>query len=132
MRLCVGTLERSIPFTLKNVQTFERTNAQQPMSSLPAEPEATALREALLDQLAYLIDEIEAQKGFLAGVPAGLLEGRPIAGAHSIKEMYGILAGADEAVHLPALQQIVDEEPPILLAYPIVEYQTRVVWRVAR
>ncbi len=39
--------------------------------------EAADLREALLDQLAYLIDEIEALKAVIDRVPVPLLEARP-------------------------------------------------------
>ncbi len=77
-----------------------------------------ALRMALVEQLAFLIDEIEAQKPLLRRVPAWALEGRPFAGERSIKEMYGMMADADATVHLPHLRRIVEEEAPVLDVSP--------------
>ncbi len=74
------------------------------------------LRAALLDQLAYLIDELEAQKGLLHRIPDWALEGRPFEGEWSIKERYGALAAADVSVHLPQLRRIVEEDTPALEA----------------
>ena len=82
------------------------------MRSQPRDP--ASLCRALLDQLAYLIDEIEAQKERPGQLPAPLLEGRPFEGEQSIKEMYGLLAAADAHVHLPHLQQIGAEDHPTL------------------
>ncbi|MFB3131052.1 MAG: DinB family protein [Rhodothermales bacterium] len=74
--------------------------------------EAADLREALLDQLAYLIDEIEALKAVIDRVPVPLLEARPPNGDPSLKETYGLLATLDEEVYLPRLQQMMAQDEP--------------------
>ena len=74
--------------------------------------EAADLREALLDQLAFLIDEIEALKAVVDRVPTPLLEARPPNNEPSLKETYGLLATLDEAVYLPRLQHMTAEEEP--------------------
>ncbi|RMF51451.1 MAG: DinB family protein [Bacteroidetes bacterium] len=78
--------------------------------SIRSERQHLAVR--LVDQLAYLIDEVEAQRPLLRRLPAWVLEGRPFAGTWSIKEMYGALAAADERVHLPVLRRLVAGEEP--------------------
>ena len=70
------------------------------------------LREALLEQLAHLIDEVEALKGVVELVPDALLEARPPGQTLSIKETYGLLAALDEAVYLPRLRQLMAEDEP--------------------
>ncbi len=71
-------------------------------------------REAILDQLAYLLDEVEALEPLIARVPEPILSGRPMEGDLSIKQIYGIIASADEQVRLPRFQRIVAEEGPQL------------------
>ena len=75
--------------------------------------QAAALREALQGQLAYLLDEVEALQEIVGRVPDALLAGRPVASDRSIKEIYGLLAVADEQVFLPLLQQVAVEEEPV-------------------
>lgn len=74
------------------------------------------LREALIDQLAYLTDEVEAQKAFLRALPVVLLEDAPLPGDLSIKQRYGVLIAADERVHLPQLRQMVTAATPASLS----------------
>ena len=74
--------------------------------------EAADLREALLDQLAFLIDEIEALKAVVDRVPTPLLEARPPSNEPSLKQTYGLLATLDEAVYLPRLQHMTAEDEP--------------------
>lgn len=74
--------------------------------------EAADLREALLEQLAYLIDEIEALKAVIDRVPVPLLEARPPNGDPSLKQTYGLLAALDEEVYLPRLQQMMAQDDP--------------------
>ena len=75
--------------------------------------EAADLREALLDQLAFLIDEIEALKAVVDRVPTSLLEARPPNNEPSLKQIYGLLATLDEAVYLPRLQHMTAEDEPV-------------------
>ncbi len=75
--------------------------------------EAADLREALLDQLAYLIDEIEALKGVVDRVPQPLQEARPLPQDLSMKQTYGLLATLDEAVYLPQLRRMLAEDAPV-------------------
>ena len=75
-------------------------------------PQTTDLRAALLDQLAYLIDEIEALKAVVDRVPPPLQEARPLREDLSLKELYGLLATLDEAVYLPRLRQMIAEDTP--------------------
>ena len=75
-------------------------------------PTPTELRSILLDQLAYLIDELEAQKGHLARVPPAVLEGRPFDGEPTLKEMYGCMIDAEETIHLPGVERMIRREAP--------------------
>jgi hypothetical protein len=77
-----------------------------------ARPQAADLREALLDQLAFLLDEIEALKAVIGRVPTPLLEARLPTGDPSVKELYGLLVARDEDVHLPRLRQMIAEDDP--------------------
>ncbi len=70
------------------------------------------LREKLLGQLAYLIDEVEALEPLLERIPEQALEGRLLEGDLSVKERYGLLATLDEQVYLPRLRRIVSGEEP--------------------
>lgn len=70
------------------------------------------LRAALLDQLAYLIDEIEALKAVVERVPPPLQEAHPQREDLSMKELYGLLATLDEAVYRPRLRQMIAEDTP--------------------
>ena len=72
----------------------------------------TALREALLDQLAFLVDEVEALKAVIERVPPPVLEARSPHDDLSLKENYGLLASLDEAVYLPRLRRMAAEEDP--------------------
>ena len=72
----------------------------------------SGLRAELLDQLAYLYDEIEVLKGVVDRVPENLQEGRPTLEELSLKETYGLLATLDADVRLPRLRQIVAEDEP--------------------
>lgn len=76
--------------------------------------DAEAVRTALLDQLRYLVDEIEALKTIVERVPEPVREGRPTPDALSMKEIYGVIARMDECVHRPRIERITrsgDEVP---------------------
>ncbi len=79
---------------------------------MPEPGDTAALRAALLEQLAYLIDEVEALKVVVGRVPEPLQEARPPGQALSMKETYGLLATLDEAVYLPRLRRMVAEDEP--------------------
>ena len=70
------------------------------------------LRPALLDQLAYLIDEVEALKAVVQHVPEPVQEARPPGEVLSIKETYHVLARLDETVYLPRARQMATGTEP--------------------
>lgn len=76
------------------------------------EPEA--LRDALVDQMAYLVAEIEALQTVVEGIPDEIKGGRPTADALSMKELYGVIATLDEEVRRPRVSRVVEEEAPEL------------------
>lgn len=72
-----------------------------------ASREDATVRTALLDQLAYLVDEMEALEAVIHRVPDPLQEARPPTGeGRSIKELFGMLAEGDEKVFLPWVRQV--------------------------
>jgi len=71
-------------------------------------------RAALIDQLTHLIDEMEMLDSIIGRVPEEVLSGRPWEGEWTIKELYGLLAAADEQIRLPNLQAVVSEDNPTL------------------
>jgi hypothetical protein len=71
-------------------------------------------RAVLIDQLRYLIDEVEALKPLVERVPDVVQSGRPTPEALSMKEIYGALAMRDEQVRAPRLKQMATaENPPV-------------------
>jgi hypothetical protein len=68
--------------------------------------ESAELRHQLLEQVAYLIDEVRAVKGLVHRIPEEILTGHPFPGARSIKELYGLIAAEDEFFHLPVLEAL--------------------------
>lgn len=74
--------------------------------------EAARWRAALLDQLAYLQDEVEALKPVVGRVPEPLQEGRPLPSDLSLKETYGLLATLDADVRLAQIRRMVAEDEP--------------------
>jgi hypothetical protein len=73
-----------------------------------------ALRDALLDQVAYLVDEIEALRTVVGDVPEQIKSGRPAPDALTMKELYGAIATLDAKVRRPRIARIVDEDEPAL------------------
>lgn len=71
-----------------------------------------ALREALLDQLAYLVDEIEALQTVVGDVPQQIKNGRPAPDALTMKELYGAIATLDDEVRQPRIAQMMDADDP--------------------
>jgi len=64
------------------------------------------LREALIEQLAYLLQEIAALEQVIDLIPEPLQGVRPVPEEPSVRETYGILVAADEQVFLPAVQAL--------------------------
>lgn len=73
-------------------------------------------RQALLAQLAYLIDEIEVLKGLIGRVPEPVLNARPLPDDLSIKETYGLIATRDAEVRLPRLRRMIADDQPVFEA----------------
>ncbi len=81
----------------------------------PRRPRTEAeAREAVLDQLAYLSDEMEALRPLIGRVPPLLLEGRPLPEEWSIKETLGLIAAADDAVRRRWFERLAAEKDPEL------------------
>lgn len=70
------------------------------------------LRSALLDQLAYLVDEIGALQKVVGDLPDQIKNERPAPDALTMKEIYGALATLDAEVRRPRILQMVDETDP--------------------
>jgi len=73
-----------------------------------------ALRDALLDQLAYLIDEAEALQSVVGAVPEQIKSGRPTPDDLTMKEIYGAIVTLDADVRRPRVDRILEEERPTL------------------
>ncbi len=73
-----------------------------------------ALRDALVDQFGYLIDEITALRTVVDGLPDEILGGRPEPDALTMKELYGAIATLDAEVRRVRVDRIIDEEEPDL------------------
>jgi hypothetical protein len=73
---------------------------------------AAQLRDAQLDQLQYLVDEVEALKAVIGKVPEALQRDKPMGTELSLRELYGVLAQADEATHVPLVQQMMATDTP--------------------
>ncbi|MEX0821000.1 MAG: hypothetical protein WD021_02540 [Rhodothermales bacterium] len=63
-------------------------------------------REALLEQLDHLRDEVDALRRHVAVIPTEILEGRPLPDDPSFKEIYSLLALFDERVYEPAVSRL--------------------------
>lgn len=82
------------------------------------------LRTALLDQIEYLIAEVEALRTVAGTVPEPVQSGRPTAGDLSMKELYGLIATLDRNVRPTWIERIQEEETPDL-APPAAESTVR-------
>lgn len=70
------------------------------------------LRDALIDQMEYLIDEIRALKTVVHQVPDEVQGGRPTEQDLSMKELYGVIASLDRGPRRQAIERVVSEEAP--------------------
>lgn len=83
--------------------------------TLPEDPEARRTqREALVEQLGWLADEVMALAPLLGALPDWALEQAPLPGEQSIKETFSALARRDRAVHSRWVEQFVAEKSPAL------------------
>ena len=73
-----------------------------------------ALREALVDQFGYLVDEVTALSTVVDSLPDEILQGRPEPGALSMKELYGAIATLDAEVRRLRVGRVVEEDEPAL------------------
>ncbi len=71
-----------------------------------------ALRTALLQQLAHLVEEVEALGTVVDGLPEQIKNGRPVPDVLTMKELYGALAILDAEVRRPRVEQITEQNEP--------------------
>ena len=70
------------------------------------------LREGLLDQLRHLVREVDMLENVIGRVPEKLLVEAPPGETHSIKEIFGLIARLDEAVHPERIERLLAEDTP--------------------
>lgn len=73
-----------------------------------------ALRDALLDQVRHLVEEVEALRIVVDGLPEEIKSGRPGPDTLTMKELYGALATLDREVRPRRITRIVEEDEPHL------------------
>ena len=73
-----------------------------------------ALREALIDQFAYLVDEVTALSTVVDSLPEEILGGRPEPDVLSMKELYGAITTLDGEVRRTRVERLVSEDEPTL------------------
>jgi hypothetical protein len=78
-----------------------------------------ALRDALVDQFSYLVDEVTALSTVVDSLPDQILEGRPEPGALSMKELYGAVVTLDAEVRRTRVDRVVKEDEPELASVDI-------------
>lgn len=80
--------------------------------ALADDPES--LRDVLVDQFGYLVDEVTALSTVVDSLPEEILGGRPKPDALSMKEIYGAIATLDAEVRRVRVERIVEEDDPRL------------------
>lgn len=91
----------------------ESTNDVTDLRSVSRE-EREKLREALLDQIEYLIDEVEALRTVTGTVPEAVQSGRPTDEDLSMREHYAVIAVLDRTQRTDWVESVRDaagEEP---------------------
>ncbi len=63
----------------------------------------------VVDQLAYLIDEVTALQTVIRGVPEALMEATPVEGEPSVKELLESIAAQDRDVRIPVVRALLSE-----------------------
>lgn len=93
----------------------ESTGEITDLRSVPRE-EQEKLRVALLDQIEYLIDEVEALRTVAGAVPEAVQSGRPTDEDLTMKELYALIAVLDRSQRTEWVKQIRDaSELPVPL-----------------
>ena len=93
----------------------ESTGEITDLRSVPRE-EQEKLRAALLDQIEYLIDEVEALRTVAGAVPDAVQSGRPTDEDLTMKELYALIAVLDRSQRTAWVEQIRDaSEVPVML-----------------
>ena len=82
----------------------------------------SALRDALMDQLSYLVQEVEALRSVVGGLPDQIKSGRPAPDTLSMKELYGAIATLDAEVRIARVTQVIEEDAPSFTAVDIDEH----------
>lgn len=72
-----------------------------------------ALRDALLDQLSYLVEEVEALRSVVGPLPEQIKSGRPAPDTLTMKELYGAIATLDADVRTPRVSQMAEGDEPV-------------------
>lgn len=72
------------------------------------------MRKALLDQLRYLVDEVDQLALVFVRIPEAVFEARPQPGSPSVKELYGRIVFFDERIRLPGIERMIEEDHPLL------------------
>lgn len=85
------------------------------------ESDPEALRDALIDQLLHLTDEVDALRTVIGGLPEAITSGRPAPDALTMKELYGAIATLDANVREPRVERIAAEDEPVLSTVEIEE-----------
>ena len=80
------------------------------MSAAPHAPRTGEVRQALIGQLAYLMDETDVLRMHLGRIPESVLEGRPVESDLSFREMYVALHLFDEEIYVPAAARLAKAE----------------------
>jgi hypothetical protein len=87
------------------------------------------LRKGLIDQLAYLVQEVAALKTVVDAVPEDVQAGRPTGEDLTMKEIYGLIATLDGEVRGPVVEAIADgASPPSVPADPPRQQVRRDAW----
>lgn len=73
-----------------------------------------ALRDTLVDQFGYLVDEVTALGTVVDSLPDEILDGRPEPEALTMKELYGAITTLDADVRRTRIDRIVEEDTPTL------------------
>lgn len=93
----------------------ESTGEITDLRSVPREQQEK-LRAALLDQIEYLIDEVEALRTVAGAVPDAVQSGRPTDDDLSMKELYAMIAVLDRTQRTAWVEQIRDAgDTPVVL-----------------